>query len=143
MNRVHGFTLIELMIVVAILALLMAIALPAYQDYSVRAKVSEGMALTSAAKLAVADMRQTLGYYPATANTSYGLPSATSIFGNHVESVDVAGGTGIITILYRVEPSIAGKTVTLTPSFTTSAGSLSWSCTGGDVLDKYRPANCR
>lgn len=143
MRQTHGFTLIELMIVVAILAILMAIALPAYQDYSIRAKVAEGLALSTSAKLAVADVRQTLGYYPASANVSYGLPPATSIMGNNVLSVEAAGGSGEITVTFRTEPAIAGKTITLSPSFAQADGSLRWTCLGGDLPSKYRPANCR
>ncbi len=84
MKQQKGFTLIELMIVIAIIGILAAIAIPAYQDYTVRSKVSEGLNLAGAAKLAVSETYDTKGYFPATTNTSYGLPRAASIAGNYV-----------------------------------------------------------
>jgi type IV pilus assembly protein PilA len=138
----QGFTLIELMIVIAILGILMAIAIPAYQDYTVRAKVSEGMNVAGAAKLAVAETYQTKGTWP-TDNTDAGLPTSTSISGNNVTGVNVASGK--ITITYNAqEPKISGKTIVLSPSFT--GGSVSWNCkpaVGTDVDPKYLPSACR
>jgi type IV pilus assembly protein PilA len=134
------------MIVIAILGILMAIAIPAYQDYTVRAKVSEGMNLAGAAKLAVAETRNTLGTFGSTgnaasANNSFGLPLAASINGNNVTSVDAAATTGIITITYRNDPAIANQTLILTPVF--AGGAVTWTCLTGTVQAKYKPSNCR
>lgn len=148
MNRTNqGFTLIELMIVVAIIGILAAVAIPAYQDYIVRTKVSEGLALISSTKKSIEEVRIAFGRYPAGAavlNASYALPSPTSISGNYVAKVEI-GPIGAITITYTDDAAITGKTMILTPDASTSAGSIKWSCTSSIATIKpgYRPANCR
>ena len=139
MNKMQkGFTLIELMIVVAIIGILAAIAIPAYQDYTKRAHVSEGLTLAGGAKAAIAEYYATQGAWPG-ANTTAGLPLAASINGNSVRSVSVNGSR--ITITYRTQVT-AGGTIAVQGTVA-DGGAVEWRCTGGGVQDKYRPSNCR
>jgi len=133
----QGFTLIELMIVVAIIGILAAIALPAYQDYTKRAHVSEGLTLAGGAKTSITEYYASKGEWPDSASDA-GISG--TITGNAVSSVKVTADTGVITITYNTKAD-SGKTVKMTP--TNAAGSIKWDCTGGDMPDKYRPANCR
>ena len=137
MKKQSGFTLIELMIVVAIIGILAAIAIPAYQDYTKRSHVSEGLNLAGAAKSALAEYYASNGVWPNN-NASAGLAPAGSITGNAVVSVNVNNST--VTVTYNAKVS-TGSTLILTA--TDNNGSIDWDCTGGDIRDAWRPANCR
>ena len=144
MKKQQGFTLIELMIVVAIIGILAAIAIPAYQDYTIRAQVSEGLNLSGGAKAAVTEFTQDRGAFPAT-NAEAGLSAPGEILGKYVNTVTV-GGNGVITVTYSsaapftAHADINGESIVLTP--TTNPGSIEWACTS--TLDnKHVPAACR
>jgi len=142
MKKQQGFTLIELMIVVAIIGILAAIAIPAYQDYTIRAQVSEGINLASGAKAAISEYFMDSGVLPAS-NADAGLEAAANISGNYVSQVAV-GAAGVVTVTYsgpEVNAQIAGQTLTLTP--TTNAGSVQWQCASGTLQPKHVPSACR
>ena len=140
-----GFTLIELMIVVAIIGILAAIAIPAYSDYTIRAQVSEGLTLAGGAKAAVSEFVMDTGRFPST-NALAGLSAPADIDGKYTTSVSVEAALGQIQITYGgtdAHTNITGNTLVL--SAVTTAGSVVWSCpaAGGDVDARYRPATCR
>ncbi|KAF0807953.1 type IV pilin structural subunit [Alcanivorax xiamenensis] len=162
-NVQKGFTLIELMIVVAIIGILAAVAIPAYQDYTVRSKVTEGLALAASAKVAVVD-----GFY---SNDMNGVNSAAAEWANkwvatkYVDDITINADDGVITITYSAEtPQIDGETIVLTPSIGLAAlaagleGNIDWACASalsttasnrnlpvntGSVNERYAPTECK
>ncbi len=138
----RGFTLIELMIVVAIIGILAAIAIPVYLDYAIRSQVAHGISLASAAKVAVAEYYQDTGDFP-TDNTTAGLAAAASIRGKYVTQVEVTAG-GQIEVTFGNDVNIKILNAVLTVSATNNDGSLSWECKGDDTLvEKWLPPACR
>ena len=139
-----GFTLIELMIVVAIIGILAAVAVPAYQDYTVRARVSEGLAMAAGAKTAVVENAASGTSF----DTGWTSPGTTQ----NISSMSIAATTGVITVTYTTRAgATSGSTdITLTPQAagaaiavgTPPAAVITWNC-AGNLATKFKPANCR
>ncbi|MFC6840200.1 pilin [Xanthomonas theicola] len=148
MKKQQGFTLIELMIVVAIIAILAAIAIPAYQDYIARAQMSEAMTLASGQKVGVSEVFANKATCPSNTTASDGFAAASDINGKYVSQVQVGGTaavTGNCTIVATMKSTgisqgIQGKTLTLTLS-NADKGSNVWACTS-TAQQKYLPTAC-
>jgi len=137
----QGFTLIELMIVVAIIGILSSLAMAAYQTYSIRAQVAEGLQLSAPFKPAVAEFHSANGVFP-TDNTDAGLAAPGNYIGKYVKSISLTGPVVSIQYGNDANAKINGQTVVLTA--VSSGGSVSWACASGGVIpNTYLPSACR
>lgn len=141
-----GFTLIELMIVVAIIGILAAVALPAYQDYTARAQMSEAVVLAAGQKATVAEKWWNSGSVPSS-NSDAGMAAPEEIKGKYVVETRVGNGGAIKATLAStgVAHAIQGKSITLQPTFPSagnSVGAIKWACSS-DADGRYVPSSCR
>ncbi|HVF35875.1 MAG TPA: pilin [Candidatus Saccharimonadia bacterium] len=157
-SATHGFTLIELMIVIAVLGILLAIAIPAYSDYIIRAQVAEGISLVGELRSRVIEFHRQHGRFPRD-NGAAGVAAPEHLIGNYVERVEVVGGAMHVRFGHRVNEQIRGKMLSIRPVYVSAApdSPMSWICgraepvpgmtAGGDdrtsLEDRFLPASCR
>jgi type IV pilus assembly protein PilA len=137
----RGFTLIELMIVVAIIGILAAVAIPAYQDYIARAQVSEAVSLVSSGKTPLYEFFGDKGVWPSTASDVMGNTA-----GKYVSAITIVAGNGIsgmMSLEARIKNLGVNTAITGTTLNLTSLDGKIWDCTQGTVAPKFRPASCR
>jgi len=153
-----GFTLIELMIVVAIIGILASIAIPAYQDYTIRAQVTESFSITGELKLSIKDFYKDRGRFPSS-NQEAGVPAPEHLIGNYVTGVEVNDGAMHVVFGNFVNANLAGETLTIRPIFVSESPTspISWTCGYRDAPQgmeavgedrttlegKHLPAACR
>jgi len=142
-NAQQGFTLIELMIVVAIIGILAAIAIPAYQDYTIRAKVTEALNVAAAGKTALSEHYLAQGTMPADATTAGIDTSATTQYVAAMNYAQTSTNVGVIEITLASDIGGDANDDTIFLTGTGSSSSVKWNCTGGVLDNKYRPSSCR
>lgn len=135
----HGFTLIELMMVIMVVGILAAIAIPMYFDYATRAKVSEGISFFVPTKKGVTEFRLSEGRFPDN-NGEAGLGNPTSFRGNHVESLTVTAG-GVVTVKFD-DPALLNGTLVFTPQVAPDGSSIMWECSTA-IPHNLVPQTCR
>ncbi|MHB1544807.1 MAG: pilin [Gammaproteobacteria bacterium] len=143
MEKMAGFTLVELMIVVLIIGVLASIALPAYEDDVARAEVTEAISIAGGLKPAIAELWWSNGGFSGISSGQNGIPHATSLAGHYVAEVEV--NNGLIQAIFKshgVSPGLAGKSLTFAPAATTYGGSINWSCSSTTISQALLPNTC-
>ena len=136
-----GFTLIELMIVVAIIGILAAVAIPAYQDYIARSQVSEAVSLTAGGKTPMAEFFADKGVWPSTADTVMG-----NLSGKYVSNITISAGgnsNGPLDLTATMKSTGVNSAITNATLVLNTTDGKVWNCSGGTISSKYRPAACR